>query len=194
MLYCIFFIDHQFFKQDRELHFSLIEWPKKIMTHCLINRQMHYVWGWSQRWWGLGRIGLARDTQMSYYQNKKINSQIKGNPRRERKDEGMEKKKKRAMKVFCYYCERGFEDEKILIQYQKAKHFKCHVCNKKLSTAFGMAIHVLQVHKETVSKNFCLSFAIFFFKTISIHVWNCWNLYRWMEIRIFFFLRRHVVS
>ncbi|KAJ9705935.1 hypothetical protein PVL29_003850 [Vitis rotundifolia] len=64
----------------------------------------------------------------------------------------MGKKKKRAAKVFCYYCEREFEDEKILVQHQKAKHFKCHVCNKKLSTASGMAIHVLQVHKEAVSK------------------------------------------
>ena len=69
----------------------------------------------------------------------------------------MGKKKKRAAKVFCYYCEREFEDEKILVQHQKAKHFKCHVCNKKLSTASGMAIHVLQVHKETVSKYFCSS-------------------------------------
>ncbi|CAL9059241.1 unnamed protein product [Musa banksii] len=45
-----------------------------------------------------------------------------------------------------------FDDEKILVQHQKAKHFKCHVCHKKLSTAGGMAIHVLQVHKETVTK------------------------------------------
>lgn len=65
----------------------------------------------------------------------------------------MGKKKKRASdKVFCYYCDREFDDEKILVQHQKAKHFKCHVCNKKLSTAGGMVIHVLQVHKETVTK------------------------------------------
>ncbi|KAK9285049.1 hypothetical protein L1049_024233 [Liquidambar formosana] len=64
----------------------------------------------------------------------------------------MGKKKKRAAKVFCYYCDREFDDEKILVQHQKAKHFKCHVCNKKLSTAGGMAIHVLQVHKEAVIK------------------------------------------
>ncbi|XP_019078173.1 protein SUPPRESSOR OF FRI 4 isoform X3 [Vitis vinifera] len=65
----------------------------------------------------------------------------------------MGKKKKRvAAKVWCYYCDREFEDEKILVQHQKAKHFKCHVCHKKLSTAGGMVIHVLQVHKETVSK------------------------------------------
>ncbi|XP_077244415.1 protein SUPPRESSOR OF FRI 4-like [Tasmannia lanceolata] len=64
----------------------------------------------------------------------------------------MGKKKKRASKVWCYYCDREFEDEKILVQHQKARHFKCHVCHKKLSTAGGMAIHVLQVHKESVTK------------------------------------------
>lgn len=64
----------------------------------------------------------------------------------------MGKKKKRPSKVFCYYCDREFDDEKILVQHQKAKHFKCHACHKKLSTASGMAIHVLQVHKESVTK------------------------------------------
>eukprot|EP01018_Ginkgo_biloba_P019485 Gb_38566 [translate_table: standard] len=64
----------------------------------------------------------------------------------------MGKKKRKAPKVWCYYCEREFDDEKILVQHQKAKHFKCHVCHKKLSTAGGMAIHVLQVHKETITK------------------------------------------
>ncbi|CAN1327859.1 Protein SUPPRESSOR OF FRI 4 [Linum perenne] len=65
----------------------------------------------------------------------------------------MGKKKKRvASKVWCYYCDREFDDEKILVQHQKAKHFKCHVCHKKLSTASGMTIHVLQVHKESVTK------------------------------------------
>jgi hypothetical protein len=50
------------------------------------------------------------------------------------------------------YCERDFEDEKVLISHQKAKHFKCHICYKKLNSAGGMAIHVAQVHKETVEK------------------------------------------
>ncbi|CAG8796400.1 745_t:CDS:2, partial [Gigaspora margarita] len=48
------------------------------------------------------------------------------------------------------YCERDFEDEKVLIQHQKAKHFKCPHCNKKLNTAGGMVVHVAQVHKETI--------------------------------------------
>ena len=93
--YRIFFIDHHFLKWDRELHFSVIEWPKKIMTHGIINRQMHSVWGGSQRWWGLGRIGLARDTQIPYSQNQKINSRIEGNPRRERREWGRRRREQR---------------------------------------------------------------------------------------------------
>jgi len=38
---------------------------------------------------------------------------------------------------FCYYCERDFDDLKILIQHQKAKHFKCSKCNRRLNTAGG---------------------------------------------------------
>ncbi|VDN55889.1 unnamed protein product [Dracunculus medinensis] len=51
-----------------------------------------------------------------------------------------------------WYCNREFEDEKILIQHQKAKHFKCHICHKKLFTGPGLAIHCVQVHKETIDK------------------------------------------
>jgi hypothetical protein len=53
-------------------------------------------------------------------------------------------------RIYCYYCDRVFEDEKILIQHQKARHFKCHICHKKLSTSSGMVIHMLQVHKEAI--------------------------------------------
>ncbi|VDN04697.1 unnamed protein product [Thelazia callipaeda] len=54
--------------------------------------------------------------------------------------------------VLIQYCNREFEDEKILIQHQKAKHFKCHICHKKLFTGPGLAIHCMQVHKETIDK------------------------------------------
>jgi hypothetical protein len=30
------------------------------------------------------------------------------------------------------------------------KHFKCHLCPRKLSTVSGLVIHVMQVHKEQV--------------------------------------------
>jgi hypothetical protein len=62
------------------------------------------------------------------------------------------KQKEESDKPWCYYCERDFEDEKVLVLHQKAKHFQCHVCHKKLNTAAGMVVHVAQVHKESVSK------------------------------------------
>ncbi|EFE31698.1 uncharacterized protein ARB_01297 [Trichophyton benhamiae CBS 112371] len=36
---------------------------------------------------------------------------------------------------WCYYCERDFDDLKILISHQKAKHFKCERCGRRLNTA-----------------------------------------------------------
>lgn len=66
----------------------------------------------------------------------------------------MGRKKKRAELPWCFYCDREFDDEKILQQHQRAKHFKCaHPrCNKKLMTAPGMQIHMLTVHKIKVEK------------------------------------------
>ncbi|KAF8822988.1 zinc finger, c2h2 type domain-containing protein [Cardiosporidium cionae] len=66
----------------------------------------------------------------------------------------MGRKKRRGLdlKPFCYYCEREFDEDKILIQHQKAKHFKCSECSRKLDTATGLVVHLLQVHKETRTK------------------------------------------
>lgn len=64
----------------------------------------------------------------------------------------MGRKKKKQSKPWCWYCNRIFDDEKILIQHQKAKHFKCHICHKKLYTGPGLSIHCMQVHKETLDK------------------------------------------
>ncbi|KAL2024909.1 hypothetical protein VTK56DRAFT_3608 [Thermocarpiscus australiensis] len=52
---------------------------------------------------------------------------------------------------WCYYCERDFEDLKLLISHQKAKHFKCERCGKRLNTAGGLSVHMNQVHKETLT-------------------------------------------
>ncbi|KYN97540.1 zinc finger protein, putative [Plasmodium reichenowi] len=54
------------------------------------------------------------------------------------------------LKPFCYYCDREFDDEKILIQHQKAKHFKCLHCNRKLDMANGLVVHMMQVHKTNL--------------------------------------------
>jgi hypothetical protein len=51
---------------------------------------------------------------------------------------------------WCYYCERDFEDLKLLILHQKAKHFKCDRCGRRLNTAGGLSVHLTQVHKETL--------------------------------------------
>ena len=65
---------------------------------------------------------------------------------------GRKKRREAQLKPFCYYCDRDFDDEKVLIQHQKAKHFKCSECNRKLDTATGLVVHMLQVHKETISR------------------------------------------
>jgi len=63
----------------------------------------------------------------------------------------MGRKKKRIRPViFCYYCDRNFESERVLIQHQRAKHFKCTQCSKRISSAHGMMVHMFQVHKETI--------------------------------------------
>ena len=35
----------------------------------------------------------------------------------------------------------------VLMQHQKAKHFKCKMCPRRLNTAGGLAVHIQQVHK-----------------------------------------------
>ncbi|KAK3215519.1 hypothetical protein GRF29_8g241435 [Pseudopithomyces chartarum] len=53
---------------------------------------------------------------------------------------------------WCYYCERDFDDLKILISHQKAKHFKCEKCGRRLNTAGGLNVHMTQVHKEQLNQ------------------------------------------
>jgi hypothetical protein len=50
----------------------------------------------------------------------------------------------------CRYCEREFVDEAVLVQHQRTKHYKCHICHKKMNSGSGLAIHVLNVHKEEI--------------------------------------------
>lgn len=60
----------------------------------------------------------------------------------------MGKKKKRSdQKPFCYYCDRIFDDEAMLVQHQRAKHFKCPECPKKLNTAQVNAVARMQQAK-----------------------------------------------
>lgn len=58
------------------------------------------------------------------------------------------------------YCDREFEDEKVLINHQKAKHFQCTLCHRRLNTAGGLGVHAMQVHKETIRKWVPLGFSV----------------------------------
>ncbi|ORY53704.1 hypothetical protein BCR33DRAFT_711057, partial [Rhizoclosmatium globosum] len=60
------------------------------------------------------------------------------------------KKRSNELKPWCWYCDRSFDDEKVLIDHQRAKHLKCNNCGKKMNTAGGLAVHCMQVHKETL--------------------------------------------
>lgn len=50
------------------------------------------------------------------------------------------------------------------MQHQKAKHFKCNMCPRRLNTAGGLAVHIQQVHKLEPEK--CV---VFHMITIVIH-------------------------
>lgn len=64
----------------------------------------------------------------------------------------MGRKKKKPIKPWCWYCNREFDDDKILAQHQRAKHFKCPFCHKKLYSGPGLTVHCIQVHKEKLDK------------------------------------------
>ena len=57
-----------------------------------------------------------------------------------------------SLKPFCYYCDKEFNNELILHQHQKARHFNCVTCRKRFSTAPALDTHVLQVHKNKLQR------------------------------------------
>lgn len=65
---------------------------------------------------------------------------------------GRKKRDLSYLKPFCYYCNKIFNNEIILHQHQKAKHFTCQNCHKKFSTASSMCTHINSVHKEQITK------------------------------------------
>ncbi|PWY97953.1 hypothetical protein BCV70DRAFT_165920 [Testicularia cyperi] len=66
----------------------------------------------------------------------------------------MTRKKRKApqLEAWCWYCDREFEDEKVLLQHQKSKHYRCPLCPRRLNTAGGLAVHLTQVHKAEPGK------------------------------------------
>ncbi|GAA5976121.1 hypothetical protein JCM10908_005390 [Rhodotorula pacifica] len=68
------------------------------------------------------------------------------------KKKGKSKTKKIADLAWCWYCDRTFEDQRVLLSHQKAKHFRCPQCPRRLNTAGGLAVHLDQVHKMGTDK------------------------------------------
>ncbi|GAA5821502.1 hypothetical protein JCM10212_001492 [Sporobolomyces blumeae] len=68
----------------------------------------------------------------------------------------MGKKKSKSQKLaalaWCWYCDRTFEDQRVLLSHQKAKHFRCPMCPRRLNTAGGLGVHLDQVHKVGTDK------------------------------------------
>ena len=54
------------------------------------------------------------------------------------------------LKPFCYYCDKEFNNELILHQHQKARHFNCVKCRKRFSTAPALDTHEIQVHRSSL--------------------------------------------
>jgi ribosomal protein L34E len=61
-------------------------------------------------------------------------------------------RKRKASLPWCYYCGREFEDEKVLLLHQRAKHFRCGSCAKQFGNVGTMRTHALKAHGETVAK------------------------------------------
>lgn len=59
--------------------------------------------------------------------------------------------------LFCYFCDRTFEDITVLIQHQRDRHFRCGECGfdqirGKCESVQGLIIHYLKVHSKTLQR------------------------------------------
>ena len=55
---------------------------------------------------------------------------------------------------WCYYCDREFDADGILLQHQKARHFLCRMpgCGKRCSTITSLQGHTWHVHHTELQK------------------------------------------
>ncbi|KAL0220835.1 hypothetical protein RCL1_000689 [Eukaryota sp. TZLM3-RCL] len=64
----------------------------------------------------------------------------------------MPRRRKIVLKPFCYYCNRIFEDEAVLLNHQRARHFKCTLCRKKTQNVPGLRTHYERQHHQTLTR------------------------------------------
>lgn len=67
----------------------------------------------------------------------------------------MGRKKKRAAedprsRIFCYYCDRNFQTEQMLLMHQREKHLRCPTCHKRMLSIPSMTVHASQMHNVTI--------------------------------------------
>ncbi len=68
---------------------------------------------------------------------------------------GRKKKPTTAHKVFkpiCYYCEKEYPDEEKLVNHQRATHFRCPQCPKRLDNVRGLAAHLSAIHNQEIDQ------------------------------------------
>ena len=55
-------------------------------------------------------------------------------------------------KVSCFYCDKEFVNEQALLLHQKAVHFKCDECGRRVAGIAGLKIHYTTVHRESLER------------------------------------------
>lgn len=65
---------------------------------------------------------------------------------------GRKKRNLSYVKPFCYFCEKVFNNEIVLHQHQKSKHFTCPTCYKKFPTTSNLVTHMTRTHQGTIAR------------------------------------------
>lgn len=62
---------------------------------------------------------------------------------------GRKKRDLSYVKPFCFFCDKTFDNEIVLHQHQKSKHFTCpeQGCRKKFPTTLNLCTHVTKGHR-----------------------------------------------
>lgn len=54
--------------------------------------------------------------------------------------------------LFCYYCDREFDDVKTLIHHQRTKHFCCGECGRTFGSVTSLRVHMLNSYKKSLKE------------------------------------------
>ncbi|KAI8097651.1 uncharacterized protein BX664DRAFT_326926, partial [Halteromyces radiatus] len=60
------------------------------------------------------------------------------------------RKRTKELRPWCWYCERDFESLSVLIEHQKAKHFKCSQCRRTWYSIRKLIVHAMSQHDMNI--------------------------------------------